>query len=567
MTDRTGQRGPGTPPAGRRPVVVVGGGIAGLAAAWELTGGADGSYHGAPVVVVESDTRLGGKLRTERLGGRPVDVGPDAVLGRRPEAITLARELGLGSELEPVGASGAAIWARGRRRPMPGGLFLGVPTRFMPVARSGILSPLGTARLFLDLVAPRPDRRGPLGDRAVGPLVTRKLGRQAVRRLVEPLLGGIYAGGVSDASAAAVFPPLLKVSQGRASFMRSMGRLARTEAAVPGPQAAAVPSTDAHGPGGEAAPEDGPPTSPAPGDEPAAERRAEPGPETGAADIASEPAFWSLRTGFGTLVDRLASELADRGVEIRTGCAVSGLTRTDQGWTVATQRGPIDACGVVLAVPSGQAAALLAPLDADAAALLQATAYASVAVVTLAYPAGAVPDDLYGTGVLVPRDTPLPPQSAAALTAPADDRCMVTACTYLSTKWPHLAAPGQRLVRASVGRFGDERFAALDDNALVERVVAELAGLLDTTGQPIAASVTRWPEALPQYRVHHLLRVGGVESAARRLGALAVAGAAYRGVGVPACIASGRSAARSLLEWLDRGPPDTADAVEVEPVA
>lgn len=531
-------------------MVVVGGGIAGLAAAWELIGGADGSRQRAvspAVVVVESDTRLGGKLRTERLGGRAVDVGPDAVLGRRPEALTLARELGLGSELEPVGTSGAAIWARGRRRPMPGGLFLGVPTRFGPVARSGILSPLGTARLFVDLVAPRPDRRGPLGDRAIGPLVTRKLGRQAVRRLIEPLLGGIYAGGVSDASAAAVFPPLLKVSQGRASFMRSMGRLARTEAAVPGP-------------GTDGAPAPGPPdAAPGPGKGPATEGTGGPEPEK-PRDV-SEPAFWSLRSGFGTLVDRLASALADRGVEIRTGCGATRLTRTGNGWLVTTARGPIDAAGVVLAVPAGPAAALLAPLDADAAALLQATAYASVAVVTLAYPAAAVPDDLYGTGLLVPRDTPLPPSAAAALAAPGGERCMVTACTYLSTKWPHLAAPGQRLVRASVGRFGDERFAALDDNALVDRVVAELGGLLGTTGPPSAATVTRWPNALPQYRVHHLLRVGGVESAARRLGALAVAGAAYRGVGVPACIAGGRSAARSLLEQLDRGSPDSEGAV------
>lgn len=523
-----------------RSVVVVGGGIAGLAAAWELSGGAGGAGEGTPrVIVLEADGRLGGKLRTEPLGGRPVDVGPDAVLGRRPEATTLCRELGLGSELEPIGASGAAVWARGRRRPMPAGLFLGVPTRFVPVARSGILSPLGTARLMVDLLAPRPDRRGPLGDRAIGPLVTRKLGRQAVQRLVEPLLGGIYAGGVADASAAAVFPPLLKVSQGRASFMRSMGRLARSERAVPGPQPEGGSSPEDDGTAG---------TSPA-GDAP-------------------QPAFWALRHGFGSLVDRLASALTDRGVELRTGCTAFALSPDAGGWRVDTAHGAIAADGVVLAVPAGPAAALLAPLDADAAALLQTVAYASVAVVTLAFPAGTLPPDLYGTGLLVPTGTPLPPATAAALGAVQGERCMVTACTYLSAKWPHLAEPGQELVRASVGRFGDERFTALDDEAVVERVVAELAGLLDAHGRPTAAMVTRWPDALPQYRVHHLLRVGGVESAARRLGALAVAGAAYRGVGIPACIASGRAAARAVLERLHGGAsspsgpgaPDLPDA-------
>lgn len=529
----------------RRPtIVVVGGGIAGLAAAWELTGGASGPGDGRQpaVIVVEADRRLGGKLRTEQFCGRLVDVGPDGFLGRRPEAAALCRELGLGPELEPIGASGAAVWARGKRRPLPDGLFLGVPTRFLPVARSGILSPLGTARLLADLVSPRTDPRGPLGDRAIGPLVTRKLGRQVVGRLVEPLLGGIYAGGVSDASAAAVLPDLLKVSHPRSSFMRGMGRLARSGPAVPGP---------------------GPhrPPPPSPGEEPPAPGAAPLGPVPGATQegaggpapgttTAPEPAFWALRNGLGSLVDRLASALVERGVDVRTGCRAAGLRPADGGWQVQTGSGTVEADGVVLALPAQPAAELLAPLDADAASMLMTMTYASVAVVTLQFPADALPHDLYGTGLLVPRGTALPAASATALDHPDDDRCMVTACTYLSTKWPHLAAPGDVLVRASVGRFGDERFAALDDGALVDRVVGELAGLLGATGRPSSALVTRWLHSLPQYRVHHLLRVGGVESSARRLGALAVAGAAYRGVGIPACIGSGRSAARAVLDEL-----------------
>ncbi len=533
-------------------VVVVGGGIAGLAAAWELTGGAErpepgtaqGSDPGAAwtagspkVVMVEAADRLGGKLHTVAVGGRPVDVGPDSMLGRRPEAAALCREVGLGSTLQPIGASGAAVWARGKRRPLPSGLFLGVPTRLLPVARSGILSPLGTARLTVDLLFPRPDRRGPLGDRAIGPLVTRKLGRQAVERLVEPLLGGIYAGGVSDASAAAVLPPLLEVSQGRASFMRSMGRLARSGTAVPGP-APGPPSAESPQPAPEAA--------------------------TPLADVPA-PAFWALHDGFASLVDRLVSALTGRGVRIETGCAASALARDGQRWRVETTLGTIEADGVVLAVPAGPASLLLAPLDADAASLLQTVTYAPVAVVTLAYPVGALPKDLHGTGLLVPKGTPLPAVSAASLGAPDGDRCMVTACTYLSTKWPHLARPGELLVRASVGRHGDDRFAALDDDALASRVAGELAGLLGTETRPSSTLVTRWPDALPQYRVHHLLRVGGVESAVRRLGALGVAGAAYRGVGIPACIASGRSAARAVLEHLRGGVGDAATAGVTQP--
>ncbi|MGH8987115.1 MAG: protoporphyrinogen/coproporphyrinogen oxidase, partial [Acidimicrobiales bacterium] len=269
--------------SGDRPTVaVVGGGIAGLAAAWELTGGQSGPEPRTPtVVLLESSWRLGGKLATLAMWGGPVDVGPDGFLGRRPEAAQLCHEVGLGDDLVPIATSGAAVWARGRRRPLPDGLLLGVPTKLGPVARSGILSARGTIRLAADLVVPRPDARGPLGDRAIGPLVSRKLGRQVVDRLVDPLLGGIHAGGVADLSAAAVLPSLLGVSQRRASFLRALAKLG-----------AETPRTD------------------------------------------GEPAFWALRHGFGSLVDRLAALLDERGVDIRLSQGVLRMERAGSRWVL-----------------------------------------------------------------------------------------------------------------------------------------------------------------------------------------------------------------------------------------
>ncbi|MGH8979689.1 MAG: protoporphyrinogen oxidase [Acidimicrobiales bacterium] len=489
----------------RRPrttIAVVGAGIAGLAAAWELTGGADGPGPDTPaVVLLEADARVGGKLAGIPVDGRTVDVGPDSFLGRRPEAYDLCVEVGLGDRLVPIGASGAAVWSRGAARPLPAGLFLGVPTRLAPVARSGILSASGVARLAVDAVAPRPDRRGPLADRAIGPLVSRKLGHEVVDRLVEPLLGGIYAGTLADASAAAVLPALLGVAEGRSSLMRSLRRMEASSELRSGGDA---------------------------------------------------PAFWALRGGLESLAARLAERLHERRVEVRMSSALRSLERTGDRWLLRGDGGEVAADGVVLAVPAGAAADLLAPHDAEAAGPLRQLEYASVAVVTLVYPAGALPDDLYGTGLLVPRGTPLPPPVAASLGASEGDRAMVTACSYLWSKWPHLAAPdGSRLVRASVGRFGDDRFAALDDDALVCRVAAELAGFLGVTAAARTWAVTRWQDALPQYRVHHLLRVGAAEAAAKRLGGMAVAGAAYRGVGIPACIATGRDAARDLMARLE----------------
>jgi len=489
-------------------VVVVGGGIAGLAAAWELSGGSSPDRRAPAVTVLEASDRLGGRLRTEDVAGRPVDVGPDGFLGRRPEAVELCREVGLGDDLVPIGASGAAVWARGCRRTLPAGLNLGIPTRFLPVARSGILGARGTLRLLVDVLAPRPDVRGPLGDRAIGPLVARKLGARVVDRLVDPVIGGIHAGGVEDMSAAAVFPLLLAVSQRRTGLMRSLRH-----------------ATSAGRDGGTSA--------------------AEP-----------EPAFWTLRGGLGSLTDRLGVQLAARGVTVRSSSQVDLLERRDgprPGWTLHTGQGPVQADGIVLAVPAGPAAGLLAPHDADAAALLRGIDHASVAVLTLELPETAVPADLVGTGLLVPRGTPLPSGTGD------EGSFLVTACSYLSTKWPHLSLPGRVLLRASVGRYGDDRPAALDDDALVARVVAELRVLLGIGAEPTSTHLVRWIDAFPQYRVHHLLRVTGIEAAVKRLPAVAVAGGSYRGVGIPACIASGRVAARTVTDAL-RNRPGTGDA-------
>jgi oxygen-dependent protoporphyrinogen oxidase len=468
-------------PASR--VVVVGGGISGLAAAWELTGGAGGADPGAPeVVVLEASPRLGGALRSEPFGGRTVDLGPDGFLGRRPEALALCEEIGLSGSLVPIGDRGAGVWARGRVRPLPEGLALGVPTRFWPAARSGILGPRGQLALARDKVLPRPDLRGPIGDRSVGPLVARKLGQRVVDRLVDPLIGGIHAGSVDDMSTAAVFPPLLAAAQRSGSLMRAL----RQE--VP------APSDDA------------------------------------------PPLFWTLDGGLAALVTHLAAALAARGVTIRCDAPVEALERRGASWAVVGGHGTTEADAVVVATPAPAAGRLLHPHDDEVGGLLAGIDYASVSLVTLRVPEESVPAPLVGTGFLVPRRSP--PRHG--------DHWLVTACTYLSQKWPTLAQPGEHLLRVSSGRFGHDESAGWSDAEVVERVWSELGTLLGLTGDPLDTRVTRWPLAFPQYRVHHLVRTAGIESAVARLGGVSVAGAAYRGVGIPACIASGRAAARSI---------------------
>jgi oxygen-dependent protoporphyrinogen oxidase len=196
-----------------------------------------------------------------------------------------------------------------------------------------------------------------------------------------------------------------------------------------------------------------------------------------------------------------------------------------------------DAEAVVLALPAPEAGRLLRPHDAEAAGLLGNIGYASVALITFRVPVDALAAPLAGTGFLVPRRSPA---------RRGADPWVVTACTFLSEKWSHLARDGEVLVRASLGRFGDDRANGWSDDDLRERVWGELGTLMGLSGEPLESMVARWPAAFPQYRVHHLLRTAGIEAALARLGGIAVAGAAYRGVGIPACIASGRAAARAV---------------------
>jgi len=494
-------------------VVVVGGGIAGLAAAWELAC----SSPTPRVVVLEASDRLGGKIRTDVVGGRPVDLGPDAFLARRPEAVALAREIGIDADLVPPGSRRAYVWSRGRLRPLPDGLALGVPTRIGPVLRSGILSPRGLARAGLDLLAMSPSWRtrhrarpsqpaGPTGmpagtvparpafDRAAGDIVETSLGREVVERLVDPLVGGIHAGPVDAMSAAAVYPPLLTASERPGSLVRAL------RAGAPAP------------PDGSAA--------------------------------SAPPVFLTPRAGLGTFVDALVGALAAEGVAIRSSAPVTALERTAGGahghrrWRVHVDgeggEGVVDAARVVVATPAPAAAELLGPVDDMLGRLLRTIEYATVTVVTFVLPADAVGRELDGTGFLVP----------------AVEGWLTTACTWMSTKWSQLDRPDDVVLRASVGRFGDERAQSMGDDEVAAAVLAELTPVLALGRTPAAAPtatvVTRWPGAFPQYAVGHLDLVDRLEAAAAALGGLALAGAAYRGVGIPACIASGRRAARLL---------------------
>ncbi|MEV8322876.1 protoporphyrinogen oxidase [Kitasatospora sp. NPDC056731] len=457
-------------------VVVVGGGIAGLAAAAFLSGAAGGPVR-ARVTLLEASERVGGKLRGGEVGGVRVDLGAESMLARRPEAVELARAVGLGEELEPPTTAKASIWTRGALRPLPGGQVMGVPGDLDALAASGVLTAEGLERA-------RHEGATEVGDDvAIGRYVADRLGQEVVDRLVEPLLGGVYAGRAEEISLRAAVPQLLAIARGGGSLVDGVHELASRPKVV------------------------------------------------------GTPVFQGLRGGLGTLPEAVAAACRKAGVDLRTGTSVDGLRRTPGGWRVVTGGGEVlHADAVVLAVPAPAAARLLRADAPAAAAELDAVEYAGMALVTLAFRRADLAEPPAGSGFLVP---------------PVDGR-RIKASTFSSNKWGWLerSAPDAFLLRTSLGRYREEEALELPDEELVARSLADLGEAIGLTARPYDTAVSRFRAGLPQYPVGHLDRVARIRAAAAGVGGLALCGAAYDGVGIPACIGSAAAAVAALDKLL-----------------
>ena len=443
-------------------VVVVGGGIAGLVAARGL------AATGRDVLLLEASPQVGGKLRTTEVAGLPVDVGAEAMLARRPEGLDLAAELG--AELVHPTTAVSGVWSRGALRALPRSL-MGVPLDLDQLAASGVLSPDGLARVSAEVVTEV------LDDVSVGDLVAARLGDEVVERLVEPLLGGVYAGHARSISAAAAVPQLLAMAR-RGSLLE---------------QAATVP-------------------------------------------VSTAPVFAALAGGMGGLPNLVRDA---GGFDVRTSATVRALGRTPSGWAVTvgptTHPETIEAGAVVLATPAAPTARLLAEVAPEAARELAGIEAASVAVVTLVLRAQDVPDTHFGrSGFLVP---------------PVEQRT-IKASTFSFAKWAWVRDldPDLVVLRTSLGRHGEETTLQAADEGLVRVSLADLAAMAGVTARPVDTHVQRWGGALPQYAVGHLDRVARVRAAVADLPGLALCGAAYDGVGVPAVIGSARRSVASLTQ-------------------
>lgn len=455
-------------------VAVIGGGIAGLAAALRLRQ----RLPRATIIVYEQAGSLGGKVRTGEVAGSPVELGAETFLFRDPAggesaAVALARRVGLAGDLVHPAARPAALAVDGRLRVLPAGTLVGVPGDLDRVA--------AVARPVAELDR---DGGGPLlapgEDVAVGALVRRRLGDEVVDRLVDPMLGGVYAGRADDLSLAATMPGLAATARERHTLVGAVNAALR---AAPRP--------------------------------------------------AGTPMFATVAGGLSRLVAAVAEA---SGARVWLGLPVRELTPAPAGWRLvvgATRDAEVvTADAVVLAVPARPAARLLAGVPGGAAAPVGALDYASVALVTLALPAVDLPD-------------------LSGLLVPAGEGMLTKAATFFTTKWPHLRrADGLAVLRASVGRHGEERALQRPDEELVAQVRTELSVLVGPLPAPVETIVRRWGGALPQYAPGHLDRVAAARAALP--GTIALAGAAYDGVGIPACVRSGETAADAIAATLER---------------
>jgi oxygen-dependent protoporphyrinogen oxidase len=473
-------------------VLVIGGGISGLAAAHALQEG------GATVTLLEASPRLGGKLLSGDIAGTTaVDLGAESMLARRPEAVDLARAAGLGDDLCTPSA-GAAIWSRGELVPMPKGHVMGVPAD--PASLSGLLSAEGVARAAEDATLPRT----PVGeDVALGGYIAARLGEEVVDRLVEPLLGGVYAGNAYRISMRAAVPQLYEAARSERSLLAGVRALQERAAG----------------------------TTPAP----------------------AGPVFAGIAGGIGRLPEAVARTCRAAGVRIRTSTPVRLIRRRPGGplaggppggppWQAVLAGGDtVTADAVIVAAPAHEAARLLAGEVPAAAEELESVEYASMALITMAFRRA----DLHGA----------PLEGSGFLVPPVDGR-HIKAATFSARKWDWVAAqdPSLFVLRTSIGRHHDDADLTRSDADLVRLSRDDLRDATGLGAKPVDTVVTRWNDGLPQYPVGHLERSARIRHDLAALPGLAVCGAAYDGVGIPACIAGARrAAARTLAQATPHG--------------
>jgi oxygen-dependent protoporphyrinogen oxidase len=486
----------------RQRVLVIGGGITGLTVCYHLYRAAQARALPLDVTLLEAADRAGGVIATSAQQALLLEHGPDCFISTKPGGVQLCEELGLGAQLISTTAQyRQSFIVRGNRLlPVPQGFYLMVPGALGPFIRSPLVSWRGKLRMALDLLLPR---RTATDDEALADFVTRRLGREALERIAQPMVGGIYTADPARLSLQATMPQFAAMEQRHGSLIRAMWQ---NRQGTP-PHSASLPGTS--------------------------------GPRYGL--------FLSLHQGMQTLTDRLLDCLPAHTVRLRT--RVSGVHWQPETcrWLVrCVNQAPLEAEALCLALPAPQAGALLTERARALATALQDIPYASSATVNMAFRRSDIAHPLHGMGFVVP----------------AIEQRTLLACSFSSVKFAGRAPAGQVLLRAFVGGALQHAAYELSDADMQRAVQEDLRQLLGITGAPLYSSVSRHPQSMPQYHVGHQQRIARIEALAQCLPGLALAGNAYHGVGIPDCIQSAAAAAQTLLAYLSHVPAAHAPAPE-----
>ena len=455
------------------PVAIIGGGISGLSAAYEL------QKRRVPFLLFECSDRVGGVIRTESVDGFTIDGGPDSLLIQKPAALDLCAELGLGDRLvSTLPPRTAYVFRAGRLYPLPEASVLGIPTRLRPLATTPLLSTAGKIRMAMEVVTPA---SGSDGDESVGSFFRRRFGDESVSYLAEPLLAGIHAGDVDRLSIQALFPRLVSAEREYGSVIRRFRSLSRSA---------------------------GRPT---------------------------DGLFRSLPGGIGELTGALVDTL--ERASLRTGRNVTRISGPSPLTVHAGLGETMHARQVIVTTPAYVTGKLVTGLDPTLATLCGSIPYTSTATVVLSYPRRSVAHQLDGTGFVVPR---------------VETELSLMAGSWVSSKWPGRAPEGQALLRGFVGGARDPNVLDQTDAELVAASHRDFARLLGISGDPVITRVYRWPRLNPQYEVGHLGKLAKIDARLSDVPGLHIAGAGFRGVGIPDCVAQGRAAAAVVAEEIVR---------------
>jgi oxygen-dependent protoporphyrinogen oxidase len=482
-------------------IIIIGGGVAGLGAAYKITRAASGG-HDVEFILLEKDRRLGGKIQTEVVMDPSeeskfiVDGGPDCFLTEKPACHRIAKLTGIFDDELPTDDSRRRTWilSRGKLHQMPDGVMMFAPTKFVPFATTGLFSWPGKIRMAMDLlIPPKKVAPGEFNDETLESFVVRRMGRECLDRLAEPLVGGVHASDPKQMSLAATFPRLLEMEQNYGSLLKAFIAVRRKVEEM----RRRYPVK--------------------PGEKP-------------------RTFFTSFVKGMQQLTDTMA-DVAGRE-RMHTGMTVSSLQQTSGGgWRALTSNGSaIDGNAVIIATESWAAEELIRRHDQSIADALASIPASSSATISIAFNESEVGFNLNAFGVLCPL---------------VEGRALMAA-TYSSTKWPGRAPAGKVLLRGFVGGPHNQEILKRSDEELVQTVLGEVRDILGLNpfAKPLFTRIFRWHLGMPQYTLGHLDRVTLIENHSSQISGLAFAGGSYRGVGVPNCIESGERAVSKILgEW------------------